>query len=204
MTSIILTETHLYADQQVSTPRDQTHECKDCSSQNVQRVRQKECSKIVVPDTDVTYRGSKVLALACSGNSILIKKMVNVVLAGKCPVRIITDFQMLFDFKPNVRCSMLIVTEARAFRLVISGTRVELGEVKTYPVVIGSGAPLAKAIWTLFPKLKPLQVMSTLIAHDPSTGVAVDRFKYTSAKRKIKHFHLQDLPAPLKDLQIPE
>lgn len=204
MTSIILTKTHLYADQQVSTPRGETHECKDCSSQNVQRVRQKECSKIVIPDADVEYRGSKVLAVASAGNSNLIKKAVALVLAGKCPIKVIKDFQQLFDFKPHVRCSMFIVTEARSFRLVISSTRVELGEVKKYPVVIGSGAPMAKLVWTLFPTLKPLQMMSTLIEHDPATGIAVDRLKYTSPKRKIKHFHLEDLPAPLKDLQPPE
>ena len=204
MTSIILTKTHLYADQQTSTDRGETHACRDCHSPNVLRVKQKDRSKIVIPEINVDYRGSRILAIASAGNSTLIKKATDLLLKGACPVKTVRDFQSLFDFKPGTSCTMLVVTEDRSFRLVLSASRVEVGEVTKYPIVIGSGASLAKVIWTLFPTIKPMKVMATLVQHDPSTGVAVDKLKYISKRREIKHYHIEDLPRPLKDLKVPK
>lgn len=204
MTSIILTKTHLYADQQTSADRGETHQCRDCHSPNVLRVRQKDHSKIIIPEVDVQYRGSRILAIASAGNAMLIKKCTDLILAGECPIKTIRNFKALFDHRIDRTCTMLVVTEDKVHRLAISPTRVEAGHVKDYPIVIGSGAPLARSVFTLFPDIKPLKLMATLIAHDPSTGVAVDKLKYRSKNRVIQHLHLEDLPKPLKDMKVPK
>lgn len=204
MTSIILTETHLYADQQVSTDRSTTHECRDCKSQNVLRVRQRECSKITVPSKMIMYRGSPILALAAAGNSRLIVQVTDLILSGICPIKTITNFKKMFPFNTGYRCSVLVVTVECAYRLVISENRVEVGKVTDYPVVIGSGATMAKVVWQLFPKASPLRIMSTLIAHDSSTGVGVDRFKYHGKSGKIRHYTPDELPTALKNLKAPK
>jgi len=207
MTTIILTPTHLYAERQVGRIAKNHHlQCNDCDGTNiVVSSKTREDSKITIPSEKILYGGSPILAITSCGSKEAGDKYKNLILQGHCPVKIIEDFRKVDKYDPVSSCQLFVVTEERAYMLLISSSRVLRQAIspKREMSFMGSGGYIGEALLKVFPKIKPLQLMSTMIEHDSCSGGMVDVVNYRSKRKIIKTLELKDLPPPLKDLSVP-